>query len=109
MNFTRHPRLAEERASLSEVAKDRASHLSHCFILIPHGGLLSTFSVNMTSRSPATIALYTTGAILTGLVGYAVYFDYMRRNSPEFRKNLSTSHLGMSVLHCHLPQCADVI
>ncbi|ORX38243.1 mitochondrial outer membrane translocase complex, subunit Tom20 domain-containing protein [Kockovaella imperatae] len=46
----------------------------------------------MASRTPAQVALITTGAILTGLVGYAVYFDYQRRHNPEFRKSIKKQH-----------------
>ncbi|WVR09384.1 hypothetical protein IAU60_006451 [Kwoniella sp. DSM 27419] len=42
--------------------------------------------------SPLRIAGTTAAVALTGLVGYAVYFDYMRRNSPEFRKGLKKQH-----------------
>lgn len=38
------------------------------------------------------IALLTVGALTAGALGYAVYFDYMRRNSAEFRKGLSECH-----------------
>lgn len=34
------------------------------------------------------VALITAGAAVTSVVGYALYFDYMRRNSPTFRKGL---------------------
>lgn len=34
------------------------------------------------------VALLTAGAAVTGVLGYAVYFDYMRRNSATFRKGL---------------------
>jgi hypothetical protein len=34
------------------------------------------------------IALITAGTAAAGLLGYCVYFDYMRRNSSEFRKGL---------------------
>lgn len=40
------------------------------------------------------IALITAGAAVTGVLGYALYFDYMRRNSPEFRKGLSECEGG---------------
>ena len=43
------------------------------------------------SRSAGQIAAITAATALTGIVGYAVYFDYMRRNSADFRKGLSTS------------------
>lgn len=36
------------------------------------------------------------GGIGAALVGYAVYFDYKRRNDPEFRKSLSTWFLSES-------------
>lgn len=34
------------------------------------------------------IALQITSVAAAGMVAYAVYFDYIRRNSPEFRKQL---------------------
>ncbi|KAL8854397.1 MAG: hypothetical protein Q9221_000884 [Calogaya cf. arnoldii] len=40
------------------------------------------------SVRPATIALATLGAVTTGLLAYAAYFDHKRRTDPEFRKNL---------------------
>ncbi|KAL8902822.1 MAG: hypothetical protein Q9171_007592 [Xanthocarpia ochracea] len=40
------------------------------------------------SVRPATIALATLGALTTGLLVYAAYFDHKRRTDPEFRKNL---------------------
>ncbi|KAL8686964.1 MAG: hypothetical protein Q9224_005290 [Gallowayella concinna] len=40
------------------------------------------------SVRPATIALATLGALTTGCLAYAVYFDHKRRTDPEFRKNL---------------------
>ncbi|WWD19313.1 hypothetical protein CI109_103771 [Kwoniella shandongensis] len=45
------------------------------------------------SSSPALrIAGATAAVVATGFLGYAVYFDYMRRNSPEFRKSLKKQH-----------------
>ena len=44
---------------------------------------------NMANRSTAQVALLTTGALLTGALGYALYFDYQRRHNPEFRKSIS--------------------
>ncbi|CAO3616171.1 unnamed protein product [Cunninghamella echinulata] len=35
-----------------------------------------------------TIALYTAGAITLAGIGYIAYFDYKRRNDPNFRKRL---------------------
>jgi import receptor subunit TOM20 len=42
----------------------------------------------MSARSATQIVLLTAATAVTGLVGYAVYFDYMRRNNPDFRKNI---------------------
>ena len=51
----------------------------------------------MASRSTTQIALLATAAAVTGVVGYAVYFDYQRRHNPEFRKGLSESLLAAHV------------
>lgn len=40
------------------------------------------------ARTAGQIALITAGTLATGALGYAIYFDYMRRNSPEFRRSL---------------------
>ncbi|KAL8841422.1 MAG: hypothetical protein Q9205_000710 [Flavoplaca limonia] len=40
------------------------------------------------SVRPTTVALATLGAVTTGLLAYAAYFDHKRRTDPEFRKNL---------------------
>ncbi|KAK4683560.1 hypothetical protein P7C73_g6684, partial [Tremellales sp. Uapishka_1] len=40
------------------------------------------------SQQAGRIALISTATVVTGLVGYAVYFDYMRRNNSSFRKGL---------------------
>ncbi|KAL8707043.1 MAG: hypothetical protein Q9225_007856 [Loekoesia sp. 1 TL-2023] len=40
------------------------------------------------SIRPTTIALAAVGALATGFVAYAVYFDHKRRTDPEFRKAL---------------------
>jgi import receptor subunit TOM20 len=48
----------------------------------------------MSARSATQIALLTAATAVTGLVGYAVYFDYMRRNNPEFRKNIRECAIG---------------
>lgn len=37
---------------------------------------------------PSTIVSITVGTAVTGFLAYAVYFDYQRRNNPEFRKAL---------------------
>ncbi|KAL8895306.1 MAG: hypothetical protein Q9207_008222 [Kuettlingeria erythrocarpa] len=40
------------------------------------------------SIRPTTIALATVGALATGFLAYAFYFDHKRRTDPEFRKAL---------------------
>lgn len=37
---------------------------------------------------PSTVVAATVGTAVTGFLAYAVYFDYKRRNDPEFRKQL---------------------
>ncbi|KAK8854551.1 hypothetical protein IAR55_003290 [Kwoniella newhampshirensis] len=45
------------------------------------------------SSSPALRVAGATAAVaVTGFLGYAVYFDYMRRNSADFRKSLKKQH-----------------
>ena len=62
------------------------------FLMIVDGKTTSQHSKPLImSNRPAQIALITVGTLLAGAAGYAVYFDYMRRNSPEFRKGLSAS------------------
>lgn len=51
------------------------------------------------------IALISAGAAVTGVLGYAVYFDYMRRNSPEFRKGLSKSEVWRRAFTGARPAC----
>lgn len=53
-----------------------------------------------------SLVLASVGAVAAvGVVGYAAYFDYRRRNDPEFRKDLSMLQLdvcsGVSLL-CNL-------
>ena len=36
----------------------------------------------------STVVAISVGTILTGAIGYAVYFDHRRRTDPEFRKAL---------------------
>lgn len=49
---------------------------------------LKMSSAPSTSFNPLKIALTATGVIAAATVGYAVYFDYRRRNDPVFRKKL---------------------
>jgi mitochondrial import receptor subunit TOM20 len=48
------------------------------------------------SVSFTTIALASTGLILTGTLAYALYFDHRRRTDPDFRKNLKRQHKKIS-------------
>ncbi|KAL1413487.1 mitochondrial import receptor subunit tom20 [Vanrija albida] len=52
---------------------------------------IDIYSPSNMSRA-GQIALITAGTAAAGLLGYVVYFDYMRRNSPEFRKGLRKQH-----------------
>lgn len=40
------------------------------------------------AMKPSTIAALSVGTVVTGILAYAVYFDYKRRSDPEFRKAL---------------------
>ena len=52
----------------------------------------------MATRSSAIFTLASV-TILTGLVAYAVYFDYRRRNDAEFRKKLrECSHCCSNIM-----------
>ncbi|KAL8949460.1 MAG: hypothetical protein Q9222_004426 [Ikaeria aurantiellina] len=48
------------------------------------------------SIRPTTIALATVGALATGFLAYAVYFDHRRRTDPEFRKSLKRESRRMA-------------
>ncbi|KAK3721090.1 mitochondrial import receptor subunit tom20 [Vermiconidia calcicola] len=50
------------------------------------------------SISLTTIALTTTGILLSASLAYAVYFDHRRRSDPSFRKNLKKQHKKISKL-----------
>lgn len=47
----------------------------------------------VTTRQVQVIAASVGAVAAAGVVGYAVWFDYKRRNDPEFRKKLSESSL----------------
>ncbi len=50
---------------------------------------MATASTTMSSWSRAsTIAAISVGAVVTGVLGYALYFDHRRRTDPAFRKAL---------------------
>jgi len=40
------------------------------------------------SLRTSTVAAISAGAILTGILGYSIYFDHRRRTDPEFRRAL---------------------
>ncbi|KAI9836393.1 MAG: hypothetical protein M1819_001423 [Sarea resinae] len=42
----------------------------------------------MASVSTSTIVTVSVGTVVTGVLAYAAYFDYKRRNDPGFRKSL---------------------
>jgi import receptor subunit TOM20 len=48
------------------------------------------------SVSITTIALATTGAVLSAGLAYALYFDHRRRTDPNFRKDLKRQHKKVS-------------
>ncbi|KAK4103507.1 protein import receptor MAS20 [Parathielavia hyrcaniae] len=45
----------------------------------------------MSSTTSRTAVVATVAAVAAGVLGYAAYFDYRRRNSPEFRRQLRRS------------------
>src|SRR5215469_9793987 len=50
---------------------------------------MATASTTMSSWSrTSTIAAISLGAVVTGVLGYAIYFDHRRRTDPTFRKAL---------------------
>ncbi|KAJ4300187.1 mitochondrial import receptor subunit tom20 [Collariella sp. IMI 366227] len=44
------------------------------------------------SSRVAVVATATVAAVAAGVLAYAAYFDYRRRNDPEFRRSLRRSH-----------------
>ena len=55
---------------------------------------LTNYPLNMPSNTQ--IAVTGLAVVATGLVGYAAWFDYKRRNDAVFRKNLSEYMSGTS-------------
>jgi hypothetical protein len=49
--------------------------------------IITVTTFNMNSR-PATIAIASLATAAALFTGYAVYFDYQRRNNAKFRKSL---------------------
>ncbi|EZF09851.1 hypothetical protein H112_08872 [Trichophyton rubrum D6] len=44
----------------------------------------------------STIAAVSAGTIITGLLAYAIYFDYRRQSDPEFRRALKRDNRRMA-------------
>jgi hypothetical protein len=55
---------------------------------------------------PSNSQLVFTGlaVVATGVVGYAAWFDYKRRNDPVFRKNLSECHANSCAVDLRLDE-----
>lgn len=58
-----------------------------CNIYFPSGELKLAYK-HSTMVQPSTVVAITLSTAATGLLTYAVYFDYRRRNDPEFRRQL---------------------
>ena len=71
-----------QTVTLSDPAVNRASH--------------TMASTTPQGPSLTTIALATTGVILSASVAYALYFDHKRRSDPEFRRQLKRQHKKIS-------------
>lgn len=61
-------------------------HLHRLITITRH---LTQTTPTMSGRTVAQVAGITALTAVTGLLGYAIYFDYQRRNNPEFRKGIS--------------------
>jgi len=59
--------------------------------------------MSSTARIATTVAA--SAAVLAG--SYALYFDYQRRNNPEFRKQISTSFFECSESCLFFKEMAD--
>ena len=57
--------------------------------------------------SLTTIALATTGVLVSASLAYALYFDHRRRSDPEFRRNLKKQHKKISKLDAASAQAAE--
>ena len=57
--------------------------------------------------SLTTIALATTGALLSASVAYALYFDHRRRSDPNFRRELKKQHKKISKLDAESQKAAE--
>jgi len=77
-------------ASLNEEHHHRELH-RHLYLLIPSAHQLRTTTTTQRSMSfvrSSRILYASIGTIITGGLGYAIYFDYKRRHDPGFRKAL---------------------
>ncbi|KAK0629685.1 mitochondrial outer membrane translocase complex, subunit Tom20 domain-containing protein [Bombardia bombarda] len=59
------------------------------------------------TTSPAVVATATVAAVATGLLAYAVYFDYRRRSQSEFRRQLRRNEKKQERLAKELAQAAQ--
>jgi hypothetical protein len=64
------------------------------------GCLAQSFRFATTMERSTTIFTLAAVTVATGLVAYAVYFDYRRRNDADFRKKLSWFKFSL----CHTNQ-----
>lgn len=87
--------------------KIQASHPSIAFISVSitfHLLILLVLKTlpTMASISPVKVAGTVAAVAVSGFLGYAVYFDYMRRHSPEFRKSLRAFQLASQNCCCNV-------
>lgn len=57
--------------------------------------------------SLTTVAIATTGVILSASVAYALYFDHRRRSDPNFRRELKKQHKKISKLDAESQKAAE--
>lgn len=95
--ITRIPRHTTENSGFSSIAFISVSITFHLLIL-----LASKTLPTMASISPVKVAGTVAAVAVSGFLGYAVYFDYMRRHSPEFRKSLREFSLTFQNCCCDM-------
>ncbi len=85
-----HRRLYSD-ASLNEEDHHRELH-RHLYLLIArtHQSCTTTTRRSMSFFRSSRILYASIGTIITGCLGYAIYFDYKRRHDPGFRKALKS-------------------
>jgi import receptor subunit TOM20 len=63
--------------------------VSLLLVLLLTSSEMATTSTSMSSWGrTSTIAAISVGAVVTGVLGYAIYFDHRRRTDPTFRRAL---------------------